>query len=110
MVFHSISPLSQEVVPDLAPPLSQNYLEHSRLSLTLVNPWHPVSKILKPCYHGNILGSPKDVLELQWYNLIGLVSEYVLLSIDFWWHSRELRLQVSQRLRSNDKAHVFYGQ
>ena len=63
-LFHSISPLSQEVVPDL------------------VNLWPPVSKILKPCYHGDILGSPKDVPELQWYNLIGQVSEYVLLSID----------------------------
>ena len=31
-------------------PLSQNYLEHSRLSLTWSNPWPPVSKILKPCY------------------------------------------------------------
>ena len=60
-------------------PLSQNYLEHSRLSLTwsISDP-----QFLKLCYHGDILGSPKDVPELQWYNLIGQVSEYVLLSID----------------------------
>ena len=66
----------------------------------------PVSKILKPCYHGDILGSLKDVPELQWYNLIGLVSEYVLLSIDIWWQSRESRLQVSQRLQCDDKVHA----
>ena len=62
-----------------APPLSQDYLEHSRLSLM----WSisgPQFQILKSCCHGDILGSPKDVPELQWYYLVGQVS--VLLTYD----------------------------
>ena len=80
-LFHSISPLSQEVVRDLAPLCPRTTLNIQGCH-DLVNLWPQVSKILKPCYHGDILGSPKDVPELQWYNLIGQVSEYMLLSID----------------------------
>ena len=75
----------------------------------VVNLWPPVSKILKPCYHGDILESTKDVPELQWYNLIGQVSEYVcywVLTYDGS-HVSQGRLQVSQHLQCDDQVHVW---
>ena len=57
----------------------------------VVNLWPPVSKILKPCYHGDILGSTKDVPGLQWYNLIGLGKYLSMCAIDIWWQSCESR-------------------